>query len=81
MKITLFSAENCSGCIRVKKFLMDNEVDFYEINLTETPEKAMILKEMAGLMSVPITIVEKSNQKEIIVGFNKAKLSEILNSI
>jgi len=81
MKVTLFSADNCSGCIKVKKFLFDNEINFEEVNLTLNPEKAMILRDLAGIMSVPVTIVENGKQKEIVVGFNKAKLGEAIKLI
>ncbi len=73
--ITVYTTETCPYCHHLKDFLNENNVVFKEINLTRYPDKANELFEKSGQMGVPVSIIDG---EEIIVGFDKEKISKKL---
>jgi glutaredoxin len=60
----------------VKKWLKSKKLEFTEVNIDEQPERAQEAFEISGQMAVPVTVVTKDDEtKEVIVGFNLAKLA------
>jgi glutaredoxin 3 len=62
-KITVYSTEPCSFCIRAKELLKLRQLDFDEINLAKDPAGRMELVEKTGMLSFPQIVVG-----DIIVG-------------
>ena len=60
-------------CKRVKEFLSENNIPFTERNIA-TDDTAMAELEKLGLMTTPVTVVDG----ETIVGFDQARLEEVL---
>ncbi len=75
MKIKVYSTPSCPFCVSLKNFLKDNKIDFEEINVAKNKEEAEKMIEKSGQMGVPVLEVGD----EIIVGFNKKKIMEVLN--
>jgi len=75
MKIRVFSTQFCPHCLTLKEFLRKNSIEFEDIDVSENQQAAeeMILK--SGQMGVPV--LEIGN--EIVVGFDKEKISNLLN--
>ena len=61
-------------CGHVKEFLSANEVPFEDHDVSQD-EKALAELQKLGLMTTPVTVVDG----EAVVGFNKEKLSSLLN--
>ena len=40
MKVVLYGADWCGDCVRSKRFLRENNVDFEELNIVQQPELA-----------------------------------------
>jgi hypothetical protein len=60
----------------VKKWLGSKEIKYNEVNLDEHPERAKEPLELTGQLAVPVTVVTKNDDsKEVIVGYNLAKLA------
>ncbi|MCU0667135.1 MAG: glutaredoxin family protein [Patescibacteria group bacterium] len=74
--ITMYTTTTCAYCVMVKKWLKSKKLEFTEVNIDEQPERAQEAFEISGQMAVPVTVVTKDDEtKEVIVGFNLAKLA------
>ncbi len=74
-KVRVFSTPVCPFCITLKEFLKQHNVEFEEIDVAkdEKGREEMITK--SGQMGVPVIEING----EIVVGFNKEKITELLN--
>lgn len=80
-KITVYTTEPCSFCVRVKQLLAQRELEYEEINLAKDPEGRAELLARTGMMSFPQVVVGD----ELIGGFQETlaadrsgKLAELL---
>jgi len=73
-KITIYSTPTCPFCIRAKQFLRDNNIQFEEIDVSSDQAKVQEMIEKSGQMGVPVIDIEG----ELIVGFDKDKIKEVL---
>ncbi len=72
-KIKVYTSDTCVYCHKAKDYLNEKGVKFEEKNITKDMEsrKELISK---GFMGVPVIMVND----EIIQGFDKSKLDELL---
>lgn len=74
--ITIFTTSTCSYCPMVKRWLQAKGHNYEEVNLDTNPERQQEAFALSGALTVPITVVTKhDDSKEVIVGFNLAKLA------
>lgn len=74
--ITVFTTSTCSYCPMVKRYLQNKGLAYDEVNLEEHPERQAEALEMSGALTVPITIVTKTDDsREVIVGYNLQRLA------
>jgi len=60
----------------VKKYLGAKGMNYEEVNLDEFPQRQAEALELSGALTVPVTVVTKQDEsKEVIVGYNLAKLA------
>lgn len=78
-KITVFTTNTCGYCGMIKSYLKHRNVTYKEINITEDPKKRQEVFELSGAMTVPVTLIEKDNEKQVVVGYNLAKLAPLLS--
>jgi glutaredoxin 3 len=57
-KITLYSTEPCSFCVRAKELLSRRGIAFEEINLAKDPAGRAQLVAETGMLSFPQVVVE-----------------------
>ena len=74
-KIEVYTSESCHFCKDLKDFLMEKGIEYTEYEVSGDMEKQTELKERSGQLGVPVVFVDGS---EMIVGFNRAKLIEVL---
>ncbi len=60
-------------CLKVKEFLSQNNTDFTDRDVSKD-DSALAELEKLGYMTTPVTVIDG----EVIVGFNRAKLEELL---
>ncbi len=60
-------------CVKVKEFLSENNIDFTDRDVSKD-DSALAELEKLGYMTTPVTVIDG----EVIVGFNRAKLEELL---
>ena len=72
-KVTVYTSNTCPYCTMAKDYLKDKEVAFEEKNVQTDKEARQELMSM-GYTGVPVICVDD----EQIVGFDKARLDELL---
>ena len=73
--IAIYTTNNCSYCVMVKKWLTSKNLPYEEINVEEHPERRAEAQEVSGARTVPVTIVTKNDDsKQVIVGWNPSQL-------
>ncbi len=73
-KIRVFSTKLCPYCNTLKAFLKMHNVEFDDIDVSIDEAAFHEMVEKSGQLGVPV--VEIDNQ--IVVGFNKPKISQLL---
>ena len=74
MKVTIYSTATCVYCKMAKDFFNQHNIKYEEFDVGNDLEKRREMVEKSAQLGVPV--IQVGN--EIIVGFNKALLSELL---
>jgi len=74
-KVIVYSTPTCRYCDLAKDYLKSNGVNFQEINVAANREAAQEMVQKSGQMGVPVIDFDG----EIIVGFNRGRLSELVS--
>ncbi|MBU1026696.1 MAG: glutathione S-transferase N-terminal domain-containing protein [Candidatus Margulisbacteria bacterium] len=72
--VKVYSTPTCPYCKMVKQFLSENNVQFEDIDVSANQVAAQEMVNKSGQMGVPVLDIGG----QIIVGFNKAKIKELL---
>jgi glutaredoxin-like YruB-family protein len=75
LKVRVFSTVSCPYCITLKAFLKERDVEFEEIDVSQDEKSLKEMIEKSGQMGVPVVDVDG----QIVVGFDKEKICQILN--
>lgn len=73
--IIVYSTPTWPFCKKVKEYLSENKIPFQEKNVAVDRDAAEEMIEKTKQLGVPVTIID---DKDIIIGFNQAKLDELL---
>ncbi len=73
-KVKVYSTPTCVYCVTLKIFLKEKNIEFEEINVADNEAAAKEMVEASGQMGVPVVDIDG----EIIVGFNRDKISSAL---
>lgn len=73
--VRMFTTPNCIYCKTLKEFLKKNNIQFEEIDVAKNLEARNEMVEKSGQLGVPVTDIDG----QIVVGFDRAKISELLN--
>lgn len=79
MSVKLYALTTCPYCRMTKKMLDDNRVEYEltEVDLLEGEEREKVVAEVrkvSGGASFPVVVIGD----EVIVGFNKKRIKELL---
>ncbi len=72
--VTIYSTPTCHFCEMSKEFFKENGVNYTEYNVAADLEKRQEMIQKSGQMGVPVIFVGD----ELVVGFDKEKLSELI---
>ncbi len=75
MKTIVYSTPICPYCKLVKDFLNQHNVEFEDIDVSTDHDKAQEMIHKSGQMGVPVVMIGE----DIVIGFDKVKLKELLN--
>lgn len=73
-KVQIYSTPTCSYCHMAKDFFKKNNVSYEDFNVATDLEKRKEMVEKSGQMGVPVILIDN----EIIIGFDKEKISRML---
>ncbi len=78
--ITVYTSNNCSYCVMVKKYLDMKGASYDEINIEINPERRDEMTQLSGQHRVPVTIIEQTDgKKDISVGYNLSSLASAIS--
>jgi glutaredoxin-like YruB-family protein len=75
---TIYSTPTCGYCTMAKDFLQEKGVEYTEIDVSVDQQKAQEMVEKTGQMGVPVIIINKDGQEEVLVGFDQVQLTNLL---
>ena len=73
-KIIVYSTPTCPWCKLAKEFLTKNKIEFENKNVAGDPVVVEEMIKKSGQLGVPVIDIDG----QIIVGFNKKKIAELL---
>jgi len=74
-KVRVFSTQMCPYCITLKEFLREHNIEFEDIDPSKDKAALDEMVKKSGQMGVPVVDIDG----QIIVGFDKEKICELLN--
>ncbi len=74
-KVRVFSTSSCPYCFTLKEFLKANNIEFEELDVGQDEEARKEMIEKSGQMGVPVVEIDS----QIVVGFDKERISKLLN--
>lgn len=79
-KITIYSTPTCAFCQMAKEFFKEHNLVYTDINVAEDHAKAQEMVEKSGQLGVPVIVIEKDGKENIVIGFDRAELSSLLDA-
>ncbi|MGI6295280.1 MAG: glutaredoxin family protein [Armatimonadota bacterium] len=73
-QITVYSTPTCPYCHQVKDYLKQKGLEFTDLNVASDLEARNNMVQKSGQLGVPVVEVDG----QMVVGFNRAKLEELL---
>lgn len=73
--VQIYSTPSCHFCHAAKDFFTANNIEFTDHDVAADVEKRQEMIEMTGQMGVPVIRIGD----DVVVGFDEAKVKEILN--
>mgnify|MGYP003424609148 FL=1 len=73
-KVTIYSTPSCHFCHMAKDFFAEKNVAFEDFDVAADMDKRKEMINKSGQMGVPVIIIGD----QLIVGFNKPKIIELL---
>lgn len=73
-KVTIYSTPSCHFCHMAKDFFKEKDVTFEDFDVAADMDKRKEMIAKSGQMGVPVIIIGD----QLIVGFNKPKIVELL---
>lgn len=73
-QVSIYTTPTCGYCKMAKEFFTEKGVAYNEYNVGVDLEKRKEMIEKSGQMGVPVIFVDN----DMVIGFDKAKLSSLL---
>jgi len=77
-KITIYSTPTCPYCEMVKRYLDDKKITYTVVDVSQNEEAAQKLQDISGQLGVPVIQVNDKDKEQVVVGFDKDKIDQIL---
>ena len=74
-KVRVFSTPTCAYCVTLKEYFKKHNIDFEDIDVSQNKEALDEMIEKSNQMAVPVVDIGG----KIIIGFDKEKISQLLN--
>ena len=74
MTVKVYSTPTCPYCHQLKDYLKEKNVEFEDIDVSTDEKEAEAMVKKSGQVGVPVLDVDGT----IVVGFDKAKVDELI---
>ncbi len=75
LKVRVFSTQMCPYCVTLKEFLKEKNIEFEDIDVSQDKKALDEMVEKSDQMGVPVVEIGG----EIVVGFDKERITKLLN--
>lgn len=72
--VTIYTTPSCHFCHMAKEFFKEKNISYTENDVASDVEKRKEMVDKSGQMGVPVIVIGN----EIVIGFNKPKISQLL---
>lgn len=83
MSLTVYSTPTCPYCKMAKEYFKEQSIAFEDIDVAADQDQAKTMIEKSGQMGVPVIVVPQdmssSGAEEVVVGFDREKLAQLLS--
>lgn len=76
--VLIYTTPTCSYCKMTKEFFKEKNIEYTEKDVAGDEEAADEMVKKTGQMGVPVIVINKNGKDEIIVGFDKERLTNVL---
>jgi glutaredoxin-like YruB-family protein len=76
--VTIYTTQTCGYCKATKEFFKEKNVEYTEVDVGSSQDKAKEMIEKSGQMGVPVIVVGSGADEELIVGFDQGRLTKAL---
>ncbi len=76
MKVTVYSTPTCPYCKMAKEYFDSKKVEYTDIDVSADSKAAQEMVQKSGQMGVPVIVMGD----EVLVGFDQAKIDEVLTN-
>lgn len=73
-KVEIYSTPTCHFCDLAKHYFAENNIEYINYDVSVDQAKRAEMVEITGQLGVPVIKIES----DIVIGFNKEKLAELL---
>lgn len=80
-QVTMYSTSSCPYCKMAKEFFQHHNVEFTNYNVGDDKEKAEEMLTKTAQTGVPVIVIKKGTEEDVVVGFDQQKLSELLGIV
>lgn len=77
-KVTIYTTPTCGYCKATKELFTQHNIAYTEVDVAADQAKAREMIEKSGQMGVPVIVIGEGPSEELIVGFDKPRLSSAL---
>jgi len=74
-KVIIFTTPTCSFCNAAKRYFIEKNIRFTEVDISRDQKAAMDMYRQTGQMGVPVILINNRP----IVGFDVNKINQMLN--
>jgi len=73
--VTIYSTPTCGFCKMTKAFFKENNIEYTDKDVAQDAAAQKEMVDKSGQFGVPVIVIDD----QIVVGFDKAKLTSLLN--
>ena len=74
-QIKIYSTPTCPYCVTLKEFLKEKNIEFEDVNVAQDAQAREEMIQKSNQMGVPVVDIDG----EIVIGFDRQKISKLLN--
>ena len=74
-KVTIYSTPTCHYCSLAKEYFDEHKIKYESFDVASNMEKRREMMEKSGQLGVPVILIDK----EVVVGFDRSRLAQLLD--